>query len=449
MAFLGLLMYINLERADYSAQKLMETGPGYLNGAVPNEKDISLSFDDVTVDEVLRDFNQFTDILTMAIADNEDQLTWLEINNSPIGIVRLYRWDFPMTVMFSSPIDSGPRVMFYKNLDGYDDTIIVASMDQQSLQNIEAAKLTFTNLIIGSPLILIFSGLFGLFISRITINPISKIAVAAEKISAQNLMQRVPVVSNDEIGSLARSINRMADRIEAAFDAQNRFISDAAHELRTPVASIKIAVTRALITSRNCDDYERVLRVLSERITNMEKLIEDLLLLSRTEEKSLRYDETPFNLSAVVDEIGEAFQCLFEDKGINFAVSCQPGLFVKGERGVLLRAISNLLVNATKHTPPGGSATFKAYSRDNLVLIDVEDTGHGISSEHLGHIFERFYKIPNTVSSEPSTGLGLAISKSIMKSMGGGINVRSKLGEGSVFTIWLPSNGNDLKNPTS
>jgi signal transduction histidine kinase len=170
----------------------------------------------------------------------------------------------------------------------------------------------------------------------------------------------------------------------------------------------------------------------------METLVNDLLFLSRADEGKLKSNAIVLDLSKLLTEAEESFRCLFEDKNINFTSEITADLDVKADRTLILRVISNLLDNAAKNTPSGGSVSLTAFKQNNEVTITVSDTGAGIPPEHLPHIFERFYKVPGLTRSNNGYGLGLAISKSIVESTGGRIFVQSEPGKGSTFTIKLP-----------
>jgi signal transduction histidine kinase len=230
----------------------------------------------------------------------------------------------------------------------------------------------------------------------------------------------------------------MADRLEDAFNSQKRFVSDAAHELRTPLASMKTSVTRAQTSERNTGEQQKLLDFLTGRISHMETLVNDLLFLSRADESKLKSNAITLDLSKLLAEVEESFRCLFEDKDIKFMSGIAAGLNVKADRILILRVISNLLDNAAKNTPPGGSVSLAAIKQNNWVIITVGDTGAGIQPEHQPHIFERFYKVPGSSGANNGYGLGLAISKSIINSIGGEISVQSEPGEGSTFIIKLP-----------
>jgi signal transduction histidine kinase len=162
------------------------------------------------------------------------------------------------------------------------------------------------------------------------------------------------------------------------------------------------------------------------------------LFLSRADEGKLKSNAIVLDLSKLLTEAEESFRCLFEDKNIKFTAAIAADLQVNADRTLLLRVISNLLDNAAKNTPSGGSVSLAAIKQSNGVIITVRDTGSGISPEYLPHIFERFYKVPGSVGANNGYGLGLAISKSILLAVGGDISVQSETGKGSIFTVKLP-----------
>jgi signal transduction histidine kinase len=284
----------------------------------------------------------------------------------------------------------------------------------------------------------LLSVVFALLITWITVSPLKRITRSAEGLSRSDLSQRVKYKSNDEIGRLAISFNTMAGRLEESFNSQKRFVSDAAHELRTPLASMKTSVTKALSMESDSNDDRALLGFLSGRIDYMETLVNDLLFLSRVDEGQFKPNKAVLDLSKLLIEAEESFRCLFEDKDIKFTSEIAADLQVNADRTLILRVISNLLDNAAKNTPAGGVVSLSAIKQNNGVIIIVSDTGAGIPPEYLTHIFERFYKVPGLTRSNNGYGLGLAISKSIVESTGGRISVQSDPGKGSIFTIELP-----------
>ncbi len=437
VVYLVIASYSSYQRAIYSAQRLMEVGPGYLSEQTSTKTNEEISITTgLSVQNILENFSPLENVLTQSGIDDTSQLGWYQISGSQLGTITLYEADFPATVILSDAQSYGTRLFYYQIIDFSKDTILIASLDQQSVLNIKAVDSLFTYIWFSIPFVIIFSGLFGWLISYLIIKPIREIAKTAENISEHDLSQRVNIKSNDEVGSLARSFNRMADRLDNAFQLQRRFVSDAAHELRTPLASVKTAVTHSLSGKRNTNQYKELMIFLSHRLETLENLINDLLFLSRVDEKGITNSQL-IDLSDVLSLISESFAPLFQDKEIHFKMHTANNLYMMGERKPLLRLIGNLLDNAAKNTLAGGTVILTASIHSRRIKIEVSDTGLGIDPKHLPHIFERFYHVPNGQTDE-GTGLGLSICQSIATNYGGQITVKSKLGNGSIFTVGFP-----------
>lgn len=458
--------YNHHQRELWDALRVAEVGPGFINGTAPDINSYAATVDNNSIyvlkssdiDNQLKRFTPFVD------KSAEGGLRWGYSIDGPItiehqdyynvtykitrmqsgeqfefGPVTLPESHFPTTIAaFANYSHDRTNDLYYLPISGQNDTIYVVSLDRYTLPSESWQSMAVSDLIHGSPLIIIFAVVFGLLISWITTRPLKRITRATELLSHSDLNQRVQISSGDEIGRLGRSFNTMADRLEESFNAQRRFVSDAAHELRTPLASMKTSVTKVLGSDRSPAEYQKLLGFLSGRIDHMEAMVNDLLFLSRVDEGKLTLDETRLDLSEVLEESEESFRYLFEDKGINFTAEIEPELYVKGDRKLMLRVISNLLDNAAKNTLAGGRVSLEAIHQDNNVVITVSDTGPGIPPEHLDHIFDRFYKVPGLGGDNNGYGLGLAISKSIVVASGGNISVQSEPGKGSVFTIELP-----------
>jgi signal transduction histidine kinase len=290
---------------------------------------------------------------------------------------------------------------------------------------------------ISIPVIIVCAVLFGLLISRGIVTPVKRIAKSAEALSTQRFDRRVEIKSKDEIGSLAKSFNRMADKLQAAFDSQKRFVSDAAHTLKTPLASMKLTVTGALENHRSNEECREALEFVEGRIEEQESLINEMLFLARADENRLSASAETIDLSKVAIKTGEIFNYLFEEKGIDFIRNIEPDLFIKADSKMITHLLSNLLENALKNTP-SGSVTLSVYENKDKAVIEVKDTGIGIPEEHIEHLFERFYKVPDSGIKNSGYGLGLAICKSIVDGYNGDISVVSKPGDGTTFTVVLP-----------
>jgi signal transduction histidine kinase len=293
------------------------------------------------------------------------------------------------------------------------------------------------------PVVTIFALFLGWAISWMTVNPVTRLTQFSERLAEGALAERTAVKSKDEIGRLAYSLNRMAAGLQQSFDSQKRFVSDAAHEMKTPLASMKTAVTGALTDNRTVEEYQQLLEVLSRRIEAQERLITDLLSQARADETTRKTDYQTVDITKIVAGVAEEFAPLFDERGIKFRLETgrlavgEP-VTVKGDGEQLSRVFSNLLDNAAKYTSPGGEVVLGLITDGNNAVIRVEDNGKGIAPEHLNKIFDRFFKVSEERTPESGYGLGLSISRGIITRHGGDISVESTLGKGSVFTVKLP-----------
>lgn len=322
--------------------------------------------------------------------------------------------------------------------------------------------------------VLLVSGIVGAGIASIggwilagrALVPVSRIMASAEDIandrSAASLSRRLEVPrTGDEIAQLAETFNDMLDRIEQAFSAQRRFVADASHELRTPLTSIKgnIDVLRKqLAAGRPLDpkDIADALGDVGRESARMSRLVEDLLSLARNEaagatgtgEKQLT------SLDILAEEAVRTADGLVHGQHLTLEANEPVVLHANGDQ--LVQVMLILLDNALRHTPAGGSVTLRV-SRDidpmdkvSCARIDVEDTGQGIDSEHLPHLFERFYRAENARDRYTGgTGLGLSIALSIVRAHRGWIDVASIPSVGTHFTVWLPLSREDMRVQTA
>ena len=274
------------------------------------------------------------------------------------------------------------------------------------------------------------------------LQPIDEITTLAQKLSVNDLGRRINVEgTKNELKDLAVVFNEMLDRIELAYNGQKQFVSDASHELRTPIAVIQ---GYANLLDRWGKDNpqvrdEAIAAILSET-QSMKELVEKLLFLARHDKKTLKLRPERFDIREVLDE------AIKETEIITSAHTVRTGKLdhaeVNADRGALKQALRILVDNAVKYTPEGGSITLSCEAEQNSVAISVTDTGVGISGSELSAIFDRFYRADAARSGEtPGHGLGLSILKIIVLSHGGKVRVRSTMGKGSTFTILLPRVG--------
>lgn len=293
--------------------------------------------------------------------------------------------------------------------------------------------------------------------------PVNRIMNSADDIakakSTISLSRRIDVPpTGDEIAQLAETFNDMLDRIEEAFAAQRRFVGDASHELRTPLTSIKgnIDVLRRQVSSgRRAEprDISDALADVGRETDRMRRLVDDLLSLARAESEGFgpTVNVEAASLDILAREAIRTAEVLVEDQKLKLEAN-EP-VMVQGDGDRLVQVMLILIDNALRYTPANGTVTLSITSaidpQDGIACarIDVEDTGRGISPDHLPHLFERFYRAEDSRSRlDGGTGLGLSIALSIVRSHHGWIDVESGPGQGTHFTVWLPLPTDDPNN---
>ncbi len=285
----------------------------------------------------------------------------------------------------------------------------------------------------------------GVLISRAALSPVDAITQTARQITAGDLSRRIPVpATGDELALLARTMNEMLARLQAAFDREEAFVADASHELRTPLAVIE---GRANLLLRWGKDDPAVLQESLEAIARetggMKRLIGNLLVLARGSD-DVGLSLASVDLAALVKEVCEAGQVIAAQPGGAVAVELgelQP-VTIRGDRDRLRQALLILIDNGITYNRPGGTVTLALRSVDGQAELSVEDTGLGIAPQDLPRIFDRFFRADRARSREyGGTGLGLSIARLIARAHGGDIDARSGVGHGSTFTLRLPLGG--------
>ncbi|MBV9469592.1 MAG: HAMP domain-containing protein [Abitibacteriaceae bacterium] len=300
------------------------------------------------------------------------------------------------------------------------------------------------------PLALLITGLGGLFLTNRALRPVHEVTQAAAEIGAHDLARRLEVNGHDELAELASTFNGMIARLhdsfgnlekayaglEAAYDQQRRFTADASHELRTPLARIKGSTSLALADEWSSEEYRHALAVADDAADKMNRIIQDLLLLARSDAGQLLHPDL-VELSVILEHTVDAVPNPSAIP-IRLDLPVEP-LEIVGDADHLSRVFSNLLENAIRHTPAAGDITITAQAIKNNVEVTVADTGEGIAPQHLPHVFERFYRVDAARSrSSGGTGLGLAISQSIVQAHQGTIRVESNHPRGTRVIVTLP-----------
>ena len=274
----------------------------------------------------------------------------------------------------------------------------------------------------------------GLVLTRVDV-----LREAAESIDAGQLDIRLPDLGQNEVGDLARALNKLIGRLQQQSAAQTRFVADASHELATPVAGIRGYVN--ILRVWGADDIalrDEAIKAIDRESRRMARLTGDLLSLIRSGTSS-EFKRERFDVNARCREVLAAAATRYLDKGLDFVGPDEGQLLMVGDPERIEDAVSILVDNAAKYTPSGGTVRVSTRRKRDDIVVDVIDSGQGIAEEDLSSIFERFYRADSSRSKQTGGfGLGLSIAKRVVETSGGRMEVRSTVGAGSTFTIRLP-----------
>jgi two-component system OmpR family sensor kinase len=279
----------------------------------------------------------------------------------------------------------------------------------------------------------------------LALRPLVEIERTSRRIAQGKLSMRIdPPPTGDEIGRLARSFNQMVARLEEAFQRQKRFVGDVSHELRTPLTALSGSLEMLLIGADqgNPEAMRRLTRGMFNEVLRMHRMVEDLLALNRLDERQITLRREKIDpgqlLSTVCTQAehltrGQELRCLLDPD--------LPPIYADKDR--LQQVLLNVLDNAFKYTPPAGEVELHAQqATSQTVSISIKDTGQGISTEALPHVFDRFYRADPARSRSPErvggNGLGLSIARELVEAQGGTIHIQSQPGQGTIVTLSFP-----------
>jgi len=299
------------------------------------------------------------------------------------------------------------------------------------------------SMMVALPVVVAASLLLGYGLAQ-SVKPMETMVLELEAISdGRSLHRRLPVPrTDDEVARLALAVNRMFARLEQSFVALHRFIADASHELKTPLMVLRAGVERALTNPRNPPDNLEALDNALAEVNRMTEMVENLLTLARADEGRAPLSVEPCDLRELVNEAVETAGMLAESEAIQVTTRIPDhSVPLNVDRNRIRQLLLNLVTNAVKYTPAGGSIGVELDDRGQDVMLQVKDTGIGIAPGDLPSIFDRFWRgdpSRSRVGAQPGTGLGLAITKWIAEAHGGTIAVQSRPGRGTTFTVVLP-----------
>jgi heavy metal sensor kinase len=363
----------------------------------------------------------------------------------------------PWDAQALSTADAGRELLSTRGVDGVPTRIFtspillngsVTAVMQVALPlnevHIVLGSLTLILLVL-SPLALIAAGLGGVLLTDRVLRPVRQITQTADKLNADDLSRRLPVSGDDEFAHLAVTINRLLARLDEAFarlgrsvEQERRFTADASHELRTPLTAIKANTSLALRGTRTPEEYRETLIAIDQSADTMGRLVQDLLLLARSDNGQLTPACQAVDPAALFQEALATVRHGADTADVQTQIAGN-GLRIWGDPHHLTRVVVNLLENALRHTPSTGQVTLTATGVAEQVVLSVSDTGEGIPREHLAHLCERFFRVDTArTRKHGGTGLGLAICRSIVEAHHGKLQIDSSPGHGTTVTVLLP-----------
>ncbi len=288
----------------------------------------------------------------------------------------------------------------------------------------------------------VFAAIMGWFMARRAVAGVETVTQTARQISEGSLEERVPVKKHqDEIDQLAITFNQMLDRIQALVNGIREMSDNIAHDLKSPITRIRGISEVTLTTGASDKDYETMAASTIEECDRLLDMINTMLVISKTEAGVNKLDTQELDIGAVVRDACELFRSPAEDKDLRLVCDAPGNFSICGDNRLIQRMIANLLDNAIKYTPAGGSIEMTVNTgNDDVVAITVKDTGIGISEKDMPRIFERFYRCDPSRSAA-GIGLGLSFARAIARAHGGDIKVASTPDQGSTFSVTFPGAG--------
>ena len=317
------------------------------------------------------------------------------------------------------------------------DSVLQIGTSQESLQRIIEKRWREFGIIM--VVLIVFSTFVGWFVVKIALKGVEEVTQTAIQISSGDFSSRVPITGRgEEIDRLATTFNNMVERIQALVKGMREITDNMAHDLRSPITRIRGIAEMTITSARDNQDYELMAGSIVEECDRLLGMINTMLDISEAKAGLSKLNISKVNISKIVEETCEIFQPVAEDKNTKIIKRLEHNMFILADNQKLQRVVSNLLDNALKYTPAGGTIIVTVEGDADQVVVSVNDNGIGISRDDLPHIFRRFYRCDRS-RSQPGTGLGLSWARAIIQAHGGQISARSTLNERSTFTVTLPN----------
>lgn len=313
--------------------------------------------------------------------------------------------------------------------------------------NLGAANQLLIFMLLAGPLVLLGSGLLGYWLGATALRPLEQMIQEVEAIQDGRSLHRrlASPPGNDELARLGSTLNAMLGRVERSFVALRRFTADASHELKTPLMVLRAGVERSLTHPDTPGEVVNTLDETLRQLNQMTELVTNLLTLARADEGRASLVLVEADLRTILADLGETADILGEEHGVVVTVHLPDAQVIATvEPGRIRQLLMNLITNAVKYTPRGGAVDISLNHSDEQAVFEVRDTGIGIATGDLPHLFERFWRADparSRTGERPGVGLGLAIVEWIVDAHGGTVDVQSRPGRGTTFTVTLPTRG--------
>jgi len=304
-------------------------------------------------------------------------------------------------------------------------------------ETVDGVKLLLMMLV---PTVIIVASVGGFLMTRKGLQPLENIVQLTKRVEASRLGLRLEVQEAPrEIADLAVTVNQMIGRLEASFAQMKRFTADASHELRTPLAVLTTSIEVTLQRERSSQAYREALEGALKEAQQLTSIVEDLLVFAQAEAGKLELQVEQVEMGSFLRRCVAALEPLAAAGGLTLKAQELESATMPGDSRWLRQMFENLLDNAVKYTPAGGSVAVRSYRHDGKFIVEICDTGIGIAAEEIPRIFDRFYRVdPSRNQEAGGSGLGLSIAQWVARSHGGRLEVESTLGSGSVFRVILP-----------
>lgn len=321
-----------------------------------------------------------------------------------------------------------------------------------SMETVNQAGRGILLIIVGSMIVAMFgSALVGMYLSFRALKPINAITDAAARVAtSDDLKTRLPWNGPaDELGRLTSVFNTMMERLEHVFSVQQRFVADVSHELRTPLTAIRGHLDLIKRYGMDPDSFEAV----ESEVERMQRMVSDLLMLAKADYGGLKLTLSPLDVDVVLTEAYRQGKALVKDRELKLSIHDFEPVRINGDADRLKQVLLNLISNAIKFTPDGGSITLNLRKEGDYAVLEVKDTGIGISEDDQKRVFDRFFQAEQSRArggiKGDGAGLGLSIAKWIVDAHHGRISVRSEIGVGTTFVVEIPHSEERIVSPTA